>query len=104
MTVLCHINDIEEGKSKGFAVNGEELFVVRMRDNYYVYRNHCPHMGINLEWLPDQFLDNDGCLIQCSMHGALFLIDSGLCIAGPCQNDHLTRLPFHIENEQIILD
>jgi nitrite reductase/ring-hydroxylating ferredoxin subunit len=44
----------------------------------------CPHLGIPLNWAPERFLDLDGTLIQCSSHGALFQIDSGECIAGPC--------------------
>jgi len=32
-------------------------------------------------------------LIQCATHGALFLIESGECIAGPCAGQSLTALP-----------
>lgn len=100
---LCHIDDITEGQSKGFSVNGQDLFAVKKMGKVYIYDNHCPHVGVNLEWLPDQFLDNDGCLIQCSMHGALFTIENGHCIAGPCQGDALTPLEFVVEDGVIYL-
>ena len=44
-----------------------------------------PSSGIELNWMPDQFLESGGDLIICSTHGALFKIDDGLCISGPCQ-------------------
>ncbi len=49
------------------------------------------------------FLDMDGALIQCSTHGALFEIESGHCLAGPCQGDRLTPVPFAEEDGQLVL-
>ena len=102
-TALCHIDEIAEGQSKGFNLNGQELFAVKKAGKIYLYDNHCPHVGVNLEWLPDQFLDSEGCLIQCSMHGALFTIENGHCIAGPCQGDSFTPLRFSVEDGVIYL-
>ncbi len=101
MRALCHTDTIAEGQSKGFELEGQSVFVVRKLDQFFVYHNQCPHLGINLEWLPDQFLDNDGCLIQCAMHGALFLIEDGQCIAGPCQGQRLTAVAHEIREGQI---
>ena len=56
------------------------------------WADRCPHRGIALEWLPDQFLDHSGSLIQCATHGALFLIESGECVAGPCAGQMLQTL------------
>lgn len=103
MRVLCHTDSVAEGQSKGFEIDGQSVFVVHRHGQFFVYRNRCPHLGINLEWMPDQFLDNDGCLIQCAMHGALFLIDSGLCISGPCQGDQLEPVAFRIREGKIWL-
>ena len=93
MRALCHSDLIAEGQSKGFEQDGVRLFAVRKQGKLYAYRNECPHLGINLEWLDDQFLDADGCLIQCAMHGALFLIENGQCISGPCQGQALQAVP-----------
>ena len=101
MRALCHTDTIAEGQSKGFELEGQSVFVVRKLDQFFVYHNLCPHLGINLEWLPDQFLDSDGCLIQCAMHGALFLIEDGQCIAGPCQGQRLTAVAHEIREGQI---
>lgn len=104
MRALCHTSEIEEGHSKGFTVDNQAVFAVHKHGRFVVYRNACPHLGINLEWLADQFLDSEGSLIQCAMHGALFLIDSGECISGPCSGQSLTAVPAEIRDGQLWAD
>lgn len=67
-----------------------KLLAVRRAGQVYVYRNRCPHRGVALEWHADEFLDPSASLIQCATHGALFLIESGECIAGPCEGKSLS--------------
>lgn len=102
-TELCHFNDIPEGESKGFTVDGLALFAVKKDAELYLYKNECPHLGVNLEWQEDQFLDLDGDLIECSMHGALFQITDGHCIAGPCQGEALQPLPWNMDDGRVYL-
>lgn len=92
MIRLCAADELAEGQSRGFEIAGDKLFAVRKDGQVFVYRNRCPHRGIPLEWLPDQFLDHSASLIQCATHGALFLIDSGECVAGPCAGQSLEAL------------
>lgn len=101
---VCALDDIPVGQSKGADINGQRLFFVRQADRVVAYHNRCPHLGIDLEWLDDQFLDADGQFIQCAMHGALFLIDSGLCISGPCQNQSLTPIPCHLVEGDVFIE
>ena len=92
MKRLCAPQELAEGRSRGFEIEGCKLLAVRKDGRVYAYRNRCPHRGIPLEWLPDQFLDASASLIQCATHGALFLIDSGECVAGPCAGQALEAL------------
>ncbi|MDE1196059.1 MAG: Rieske (2Fe-2S) protein [Pseudomonas sp.] len=92
MEYLCNGDDLAEGKSRGFDVDGLQLLAVRRAGQVHVYRNRCPHRGVPLEWHPDQFLDASASLIQCATHGALFLIESGECIAGPCEGKYLSAI------------
>lgn len=91
---LCHSDDIPDPGARGFDIAGHSVFAVKRDGEVFVYRNSCPHLGIELQWLEDQFLDMDGALIQCSTHGALFTIDTGLCVAGPCRGRALEPVPF----------
>ena len=92
MIRLCAPNELTEGQSRGFALAELQLLLVRREGQVYAYQNRCPHRGIPLEWQPDQFLDASNSLIQCATHGALFLIESGECVAGPCSGQSLTPL------------
>ncbi|MDP6977534.1 MAG: Rieske 2Fe-2S domain-containing protein [Myxococcota bacterium] len=65
------------------------LFVLRFENGVRVYRNRCPHLGSPLNWTPDRFLDLERKQIICATHGAVFRIDDGLCVSGPCEGDWL---------------
>lgn len=104
MIRLCNTHDISENSSKGFKVDDLSLFLIHKNQQFYLYKNSCPHIGIELNWLEDQFLDVDNSLIQCSTHGALFLIENGQCVAGPCQGKQLTAIPHEIINNEIFIE
>jgi nitrite reductase/ring-hydroxylating ferredoxin subunit len=92
---LCSLNDLEEGHSIEMVVQDRPLFAVRKANAIYAYWNICPHRGSPLNWSPNQFLSIDQQTIQCAFHGALFEIDSGLCILGPCSGDYLRAIELH---------
>lgn len=98
---LCHINDIADPGAKGFELpqqNGTlTFFLVKKQGQVFGYLNQCPHVGVNLEWRPDDFLNIDKSLIQCSVHGAEFVIETGHCIGGPCHGKHLKSVPIHLD-------
>jgi nitrite reductase/ring-hydroxylating ferredoxin subunit len=98
-----HLNDIPDNGSKGFESNGEKYFAVKKEGQVYLYKNACPHLGIALEWVEDQFLDSSHTMIQCANHGALFVIEDGACVAGPCSGQKLTTVKFSIQNDLIFL-
>jgi nitrite reductase/ring-hydroxylating ferredoxin subunit len=106
--ILCRTSDIEDPGSKSFEVKikhkTESVFVVHKNGEFFAYLNQCPHTGASLEWQQDQFLDLDKALIQCATHDALFTIDSGECIAGPCAGDSLQPLTLSILGDEIHLD
>lgn len=101
MIKLCDIDDIANDSSKGFSVESTSVFAVRKNNQIYIYLNSCPHRHIPLEWQPDQFLDYDKNYIQCASHGALFTIDEGACIAGPCPGESLTAIQYEIRDGSI---
>ena len=104
---LCSLDDLPEGSSRGFSIKSrsgyEDVFVVRKNGQLFAYRNSCPHTGGPLDWVPDQFLNLDGDLIQCATHDALFRIEDGRCVAGPCAGAALSPVPMKISDEEIFL-
>lgn len=90
---LCRLDDLPVGVSKGITVRPgaryADIVLVRTENGIFAYRNCCPHTGAPMEWEPDQFLDYTGTAIQCGIHGALFRIDDGYCVSGPCVRQSL---------------
>lgn len=101
---LCRLDEIAEGEARGFPGPPGDfvgLFAVRRGDAVHVYANSCPHLGVPLDWSPDEFLDATGTLIQCATHGALFRIADGTCVKGPCAGEALRALPAVVRDGEV---
>jgi nitrite reductase/ring-hydroxylating ferredoxin subunit len=100
---LCNQDEIPDESCKGLELDGQKIFAVKKQGKLFLYRNACPHLGIPLEWVEDQFLDSSGSMIQCANHGALFVVESGHCVSGPCAGRKLQSLDFKIENNTLLI-
>ncbi len=104
MDFLCSSDALPEGTSRTFSVADLKLFGVRRQGRAYLYRNRCPHRGIALQGSAQAcVLDPSAQLIECAHHGALFLIDSGECVAGPCAGEWLEALDCHEDDRGLWL-
>lgn len=79
------------------------LFAVRRGERVFAYLNACPHIGVPLEWTPHQFLNAAGTGIVCSLHGAEFRVEDGLCLRGPCKGDRLEAVPCEVVDGVILV-
>jgi len=102
---VCTVKDVPDPGGLGFEISEHgkkrDVVVIHWRNSWYAYLNRCPHTGVNLNWLPDQFFDIENELIQCSMHGALFRPESGMCVHGPCIGQSLKNLLCVVEDGQV---
>ena len=105
--MICPLAQLDDPGSYGFSVelDGAQIegFLVRSDGQCFAYRNSCPHTGAPLDWVEHQFLDVEGALIQCAVHDARFLIESGECVFGPCPGESLEALRIQIQNDSIYL-
>lgn len=101
------LDDIPDGGAREAVVAGSHgpltVFVVRLGQKVHGYVNHCPHRGVPLNWKPDTFLDEDGRVIVCAMHGAEFRIEDGACLAGPCRGQSLTPARVDFRNGKVVV-
>ena len=106
-TQLCNLKDIPENGAKGMiaTVNGKQrnIFIIRKEGRVFAYINWCPHNQVLIDQIPGRFFNEDNSLIQCSKHGALFRIEDGYCVEGPCQGERLQRLPCESKNGSVLL-
>ena len=96
---VCELAELEDPGAKGFVLAADwpvHGFVVRKGERAYAYINACPHEGRPLHWKPDAFLTRDRSLIMCAAHGALFEMETGLCVGGPCPGARLRGLPARV--------
>src|SRR5690606_21497018 len=92
---------IQEPGSKGYQVGEQRLFAVRSSGGVYLYLNRCPHLGMELEWQPDRLVDCQTQSGRSSTHGALFLIETGECVSGPCSGQFLEPIPHGVRDGEL---
>jgi len=109
---ICGAKDIRNRKVKGFHLLRVEadgskrhlpILVARFGKQVFGYVNSCPHQGGQLDWEREQFLDPTGKRLICGKHGALFEIESGLCIDGPCQGRGLEPVAVSVVDGDICI-
>ncbi len=101
MRKLCNLNDIPLDQARGFAAKGGPIVVHRDALGVRAYRDSCPHLGIDLAWNPDSFMDGDQQHIQCATHGALFEPRTGECVFGPCVGKFLQPFTIEVRDQEI---
>ena len=99
------VGELEPGKSKKFTLRrGQrdlEALLVNYEGNYFAYVNRCPHTGITLDWVNNQFFSSDNRYLMCATHGAVFEPPTGECVWGPCFGLALQSVPIEIAGERI---
>jgi len=86
-------------------VRGEEVqgLVVRLGDKFYAYQNLCQHLPVTLDLNDAKFFTHDKAHLQCHLHGAMYQIETGLCIAGPCEGANLIRFGIEEEEDRLVI-
>ena len=109
---ICSLDDIELDENKiGQAalktkINNKKVFLIALRkgDEVFLYKNSCPHIGGPLDLDNAKFLTPNKTHIICSTHGALFEIEDGVCIDGPCVGDKLEAVACRVEDGMVWLN
>ncbi|TCM67049.1 nitrite reductase/ring-hydroxylating ferredoxin subunit [Acinetobacter calcoaceticus] len=100
MIKICMTEDVPEREARAFDTeSGDTMFVTQRDGIFYAYQNLCPHLQTELEFLENQFLDQDREYIECSTHGALFVVETGECIAGPCMGESLQAIKIKVHSD-----
>ena len=100
------LGDIPDGTARNYVLQLRagrfHGFVVRQGAAVFGYVDRCPHMGLPLAQTLDAYLTPDGRAITCSWHAALFAIEDGKCLGGPCPGQSLTPWPVAVVGEAIV--
>lgn len=103
---LGSLDLIADGRARNFVLEMQDGlfygFVVRKGAAVFGYVDLCPHRGLPLTQKLDEYLTPDGALIACTWHGALFRIEDGLCVGGPCKQQCLQAWPVQVQDGQLV--
>ena len=104
---LCMVEDVPEsqGREFVFGVDGSPfcMFMIRKGETIRGYVNSCPHIGTPLDIKAGEFLNQNRSHILCTTHGALFRIEDGYCISGPCVGSNLMALHAVMEKGEVFV-
>jgi nitrite reductase/ring-hydroxylating ferredoxin subunit len=80
-----------------------EGFVVNHAGTLVAYVNACPHAGNPLDLRAAGFYSQDGRHLVCSVHGAVFAPDPGVCTEGPCPGARLDPLTVTPDGDAFVI-
>lgn len=98
MRELFRIEDekLQPGSARTFSwdVHGHRRggFIARHATGVCAFVNRCPHWNLPLNDRDGRIYDPATRSLRCSVHGALFDPDSGVCTSGPCEGGSLPPL------------
>jgi 3-phenylpropionate/trans-cinnamate dioxygenase ferredoxin subunit len=72
---VSKIEELKSGTMKAVIVEGREILLARVGDNYYATDNRCPHMKGDLSQGK-----LEGTVVTCPLHGSQFDISNGRVI------------------------
>ena len=103
---LGPLDQIADGAARNFVLQMRagrfHGFVVRRGGEVHGYVDLCPHARMPLAQELDAYLTADGSLIQCSWHGAMFRIEDGACVGGPCAGARLRPWPVRVLDGTVV--
>ncbi|MFZ5835715.1 MAG: Rieske (2Fe-2S) protein [Pseudomonadota bacterium] len=106
-TPLCRLDALSSDGAKGFLFGEDvrrfDMFVVWRNGRLNAYVNDCPHAHTPLDYIPDRFFNLEKSHLLCGTHGALFRIEDGYCVAGPCKGRRLIPVPVHLDGDMICI-
>jgi nitrite reductase/ring-hydroxylating ferredoxin subunit len=103
--LIARLGELAHGMSKKFKIRcgdfDAEALLINYRGELFAYLNRCPHIGISLDWVDNQFFTVDQRYLMCANHGAVFEPPTGECVWGPCAGAALQKLEVEIEGEKV---
>ncbi len=78
----------------------DSVLALREGARVRMWQNVCPHAGRRLDWAPGRFL-RDGDHLVCAHHGAVFELDGGKCVSGPCRGQSLMAIEVDVREGEV---
>lgn len=70
-----------------------QLLTARHGSRVVAWLNQCPHWSIPLGMMAGMALEETEPRLACGTHRAIFRLEDGECLSGPCLGEFLTPVP-----------
>lgn len=100
-------DELKPGESRKFLLpirgSDQECFIINFHGDFHAYVNRCRHVPMAMDWVDNQFFDQDGGYLMCQTHCAFYEPASGECVAGPLSacGKFLFRVPLEVKRGEI---
>jgi 3-phenylpropionate/trans-cinnamate dioxygenase ferredoxin subunit len=81
-----------------FESGEKKIAIYKVQGSFFATDNVCPHA---FALLTDGFVEGD--TVECPLHGAVFHIPTGKCMAAPAESD-LKTYPVKVEDDRVFVD
>ncbi|MEE4243824.1 MAG: Rieske 2Fe-2S domain-containing protein [Kangiellaceae bacterium] len=104
MELLCQLDELASKKAKLISrEKADDTIVIKLGEIVSVFVNNCPHANARLNLGHDKIIAFDDYHLLCSVHGAQFNPESGICTLGPCKGQSLVKLNVEVIDGGIYL-
>ena len=105
---ICQVSELDSPRPVFVGHDAEghprEVLVLATKDGEArAYVNRCQHLPIPLDGGSREFLNGAGTHLMCGTHGALYRLDDGYCIEGPCEGTWLESVPLRIDEDGYVV-
>ncbi len=104
---LSGIADMRNGDTRVFtfptAYGDMQGFVIHHNGLFRAYENKCRHWPVPLNYRDIGLFAPSRDRIRCLHHGAEFDPGTGLCDAGPCRGEFLTRFALEVDGDDAVV-
>jgi 3-phenylpropionate/trans-cinnamate dioxygenase ferredoxin subunit len=97
-TRACALSDLAGSDPVATTVDGVDVAVVRDGDDVYAIHDECSHAAI-----PLSEGDQEGCEIECWLHGSRFDLRTGKP-TGPPATEPVPTYPVRVEGDDVLVD
>ncbi len=63
------------------------------------YTDTCKHIPIPIDSGSGEYMTEDGDYLFCGTHGALYRLEDGVCVEGPCRGEALDPVPLERDEQ-----
>ena len=81
----------------------DSVLVGRVDGRWRAYANLCRHRALPLDLGAPSAMSDDGRYLLCHQHGALYRLDDGRCVSGPCAGDALAEVAITASGGEVLL-